>query len=725
MIDYYDLLVTCFQIYSKDFTPIKEKEKPNFPSIWRYKKFFYHAVRKQLGDMCPISIQKITFPKDFTKDIMIEIKQQTLTKLKVRENIKEEEKEFSFPVDNCIILGDFILNFYQNKDQKFRFTFNTFMIKEGVVMLRVKRDQMDLLKDVPDDFYLKIYFESKPPDIKYKSDLEKLFSKSPQYMKDIKKKEQAKPQQSVGFIAELKRRFFGFESQSEQSENSSPPLAPKRKLSNPETPNGKRYDTPKKDTPKKTEEKKEEKKEEIREFREISLEIEKDKIKEELKDTKIEELKEEKKEDMEVLETPSKISEIQNIDVEGKILEFKDSESTPKPPPLNLSSIPPPPQMQGPPKPPNLMLSPPTTLMPQLLGSPRKTPLKSLHWTPISHKEVHEKTLWSNLELDEKKIDSNQIESLFSSKPLVSKQSQKSMMSPRGEPALVNMNRARTIEILLKQYKHLENPQEDIPNIVKDLKVDGLTLEKLNGIIVMSPTQEEYDKISSIKGELTNVDKLVINIGNIPRYKENLKTMQYMLIIKSNSFLINFNYLNYKYEALKEIKNSKKFSKVLQNILVIGNILNSGKRTGNAKGFKLEVLNSLTETKSTDGKISLMDFLVETCKSEEIHTFSEEFKSIEEGTKMSIEELELECNKMKEYFTHFQNECIFNSTNEEIITMKGITEDFYQRFSEDIIKVKSYYQEVLEYFGEKGMKESDFFIIIKNFLKDFKQGKMK
>lgn len=61
------------------------------------------------------------------------------------------------------------------------------------------------------------------------------------------------------------------------------------------------------------------------------------------------------------------------------------------------------------------------------------------------------------------------------------------------------------------------------------------------------------------------------------------------------------------------MKNSRKLKFVLEIILAFGNYLNSSKR-GPAYGFKLQSLDNLLDTKSTDKKMCLLHYIVATIR---------------------------------------------------------------------------------------------------------------
>ena len=92
--------------------------------------------------------------------------------------------------------------------------------------------------------------------------------------------------------------------------------------------------------------------------------------------------------------------------------------------------------------------------------------------------------------------------------------------------------------------------------------------------------------------------------------------------------------------ASKSLRNSAKLKRVLELILALGNYMNSAKK-GPCYGFKLQSLDSLTITKSTDKKQHLVHYLNDLVLSRypELKGFEGELKFIEKAAQFSLENI--------------------------------------------------------------------------------------
>lgn len=81
-------------------------------------------------------------------------------------------------------------------------------------------------------------------------------------------------------------------------------------------------------------------------------------------------------------------------------------------------------------------------------------------------------------------------------------------------------------------------------------------------------------------------------------------------VLLSSEKLTNQLFILYQ-AASEELKNSRLFLKLLEAVLRTGNRMNVGTNRGDAKAFKLETLLKLVDIKGTDGKTTLLHFVVQ------------------------------------------------------------------------------------------------------------------
>jgi len=144
--------------------------------------------------------------------------------------------------------------------------------------------------------------------------------------------------------------------------------------------------------------------------------------------------------------------------------------------------------------------------------------------------------------------------------------------------------------------------------------------------------------------------------------------------------------------------------------LLVGNFVNGGTNRGNATGFKLSSLTKITDTKSTDNKSTLMNYLTKVAQEKfpEILTFSKELTHIEAASKVNMPTTAGEVASIKKEFVTL-------SKNSETIPKAGdddkfqaIMAQFIPKTNEEIdtlgatfAQMESDYKQLCDFFGEE------------------------
>ncbi|MBA0738782.1 hypothetical protein Gogos_012106 [Gossypium gossypioides] len=174
---------------------------------------------------------------------------------------------------------------------------------------------------------------------------------------------------------------------------------------------------------------------------------------------------------------------------------------------------------------------------------------------------------------------------------------------------VLDARKSQNIAIVLKSLALSRRELLDALNEGQGLEAD--TLEKLMRI---APTEEEQSQILDFDGDptrLADADSFLFHILKaLPSAFTRLNAMQF----RSN-YDLEILHMKESLQALelgcKELRSQRLFMKLLEAILKAGNRMNAGTARGNAQAFNLTSLLKLSDVKSTDGKTTLLHFVVE------------------------------------------------------------------------------------------------------------------
>ncbi|CAN6311974.1 unnamed protein product [Urochloa humidicola] len=135
----------------------------------------------------------------------------------------------------------------------------------------------------------------------------------------------------------------------------------------------------------------------------------------------------------------------------------------------------------------------------------------------------------------------------------------------------------------------------------------------------MAPTKEEELKLQDYSGDLSKLgsaERFLKAVLDIPFAFKRVDAMLYRA-----NFETEINYLRKSFETLEaaceDLRGSRLFLKLLEAVLRTGNRMNVDTNQGEAKA-KLDTLLKLADVKGTDGKTTLLHFVVqEIIRSEE------------------------------------------------------------------------------------------------------------
>nr|UIX27111.1 diaph-b [Tauphaedusa tau] len=393
----------------------------------------------------------------------------------------------------------------------------------------------------------------------------------------------------------------------------------------------------------------------------------------------------------------------------------------PPPPPPPLGGVPPPPG-KGPPMPPPFTgifaQSPPTTQLPFGMVPKKKYSInaqtKRLNWNKVNPKNLDRDSIWVNLHEDQ--FESPDIfeglEELFSnkapSKREISQTAEKRPAKKGKELKVLDLKSGQNLSILLSSIKL---SYEDIKNRILAVDEENLSVGILEQLIKSIPQPNDLKKLADLKecySDLAEPEQFVVVMssvkGLIPRLNSiifKMKFSEFVADIKPD--LVSAT------EALDEVKNSHKFARLLELLLLMGNYLNAGSRNAQSIGFDISFLTKLESTKSQDGSTTLLHFLTQILQNKhpDILGFLDETIHVDKAARVSPEAIQKNISTMgkqlKDLELDLKNLGKSNDPNDQFAhVMKSFLKDAQQQYellSAMYKKLETLYESTAKYFA--------------------------
>lgn len=302
----------------------------------------------------------------------------------------------------------------------------------------------------------------------------------------------------------------------------------------------------------------------------------------------------------------------------------------PPPPPIPLGAKasphhpPPPPPGPGvpPPRPPPIGLKPPRPIPP---GPPHqsistqdseagssKTKLKPFFWDKVLANPDHS-MVWHQIKSGSFQFSEEMIETLFGYAPPANNKNEanKDSSSQDAVPQyiqLIDPKKSQNLAILLKA---LNVTTEEVCDALEE--GNELPPELIQNILKMAPTSDEELKLRLYSGELSQLgpaERFLKVLVNIPFAFKRLESLFFMCTLQEEMTTLKESFTVLE-AACSELRKSRLFLKLLEAVLKTGNRMNDGTFRGGAQAFKLDTLLKLSDVKGTDGKTTLLHFVVQ------------------------------------------------------------------------------------------------------------------
>lgn len=348
----------------------------------------------------------------------------------------------------------------------------------------------------------------------------------------------------------------------------------------------------------------------------------------------------------------------------------------PPPPPPGMGVGPPPPRMPGmgppPPPPPGgfVPLAPLPPALPSWLKPKKKWevdgPMKRVNWNTVNAAKLSEKSLWGKVQED--KIANKDIliglASNFSSKPIKraeneNKEKPSSSKKNVAELKVLDGKAAQNLLILLGgQYKHMS--YEEIKLCLLRCDTNALSTNFFQQLMQYLPPPDQLKKLQEYKAkgeELSNAERFAATIGEIKRLGARLASLSFKITMPDLIQDVKPDIVAAT-AACEEVKNSKKFAKILELILLLGNYMNTGSKKEQAYGFEISFLTKLTNTKDQENKRTLLHYIAETAEKNfpDALTFYEDLSHVDKASRVSLETIQKTMRQMQSSLKNLESD---------------------------------------------------------------------
>ncbi|XP_031700073.1 formin-like protein 1 isoform X3 [Anarrhichthys ocellatus] len=443
----------------------------------------------------------------------------------------------------------------------------------------------------------------------------------------------------------------------------------------------------------------------------------------------------------------------------GESLEASPPSSDPQPPlseaPLQSVTVqaPPPPDLTGtpPPPPPPPPAAPPPLLPPgggttHLLGDltdgssgcKKKKPIQTkyrmplLNWQALKSNQVAG-TVFNELDdenvLEELNMETfeEQFKTKAQSAPVeLGTLKMKLAHKTPSKVSLMEPNRAKNLAITLRKEGVAAS---DICCAIETYNQRALSLDFLELLERFIPTEYETKLIHGYEcdgrplDELSEEDRFMVRFSKIPRLSQRISTLTFMGNFSESVQLVQPQ-LNAVIAASMSIKSSSKLKKVLEIILAFGNYMNSSKR-GAAYGFRLQSLDLLLDTKSTDRKQTLLHFIVSIIQEKypDVRSFFTELHFLDKAALVSLDSILQDVRSLERGMEVTRREFSVEKDNPVLQTFLSSNTELLHSLIADGKTAQDVYDSAVEYFGEnsKTTPPSVFFPVFVRFIKAYKQ----
>uniref|UniRef100_A0A3B5LEW8 Formin-like 3 n=1 Tax=Xiphophorus couchianus TaxID=32473 RepID=A0A3B5LEW8_9TELE len=402
-----------------------------------------------------------------------------------------------------------------------------------------------------------------------------------------------------------------------------------------------------------------------------------------------------------------------------------------------ITAVPVPPPPPPPPLAPPLPDASPSVIMSLGLSAIRiKKPIKTkfrlpvFNWTALKPNQING-TVFNEID-DERvleELDLEKFEELFKTRaqgPVVDLSCTKSKVSQKAvnKVTLLDANRSKNLAITLRKAN---KTTEEICKAIEKFDLKALPVDFVECLMRFLPTEVEvkvlrqYERERRPLDQLAEEDRFMLLFSKIERLTQRMNIITFVGNFADSIGMLTPQ-LNAIIAASGSVKSSPKLKRMLEIILALGNYMNSSKR-GSVYGFKLQSLDLLLDTKSTDRKMTLLHYIALIVKEKypELANFYNELHFVDKAAAVSLENVLLDVRELGKGMELIRRECSLHDHP----VLKGFvqaSDPQLDKLQRDSKTAEEAFNSVVSYFGEsaKTTPPSVFFPVFVRFIKAYK-----
>lgn len=353
------------------------------------------------------------------------------------------------------------------------------------------------------------------------------------------------------------------------------------------------------------------------------------------------------------------------------------------------------------------------------------------NWTALKPNQING-TVFNEIDDDRvlEELDLEKFEELFKTKaqgPVVDLSCSKSKVSQKviNKVQLLDANRSKNLAITLRKAN---KTTEEICKAIQTFDLKALPVDFVECLMRFLPTEAEskllrqYERERRPLDQLAEEDRFMLLFSKIERLTQRMSIITFVGNFNDNVNMLTPQ-LNAIIAASASVKSSPKLKKILEIILALGNYMNSSKR-GSVYGFKLQSLDLLLDTKSTDRKMTLLHYIALVVKEKypELANFYNELHFVDKAAAVSLENVLLDVKELGKGMDLVRRECSLH----DHAVLKGFAQTSdtqLDKLAKDAKTAEEAFNNVVLYFGEspKTTPPSVFFPVFVRFIRAYKE----